>query len=268
MPKNRRILPRIRLAPTLDLPAFRLRSRMGLALVAAPLLAVVSAFALVDARLDGSPTQLKQQALPLALQLPQAPLMRVAETWNRGDTLGRLLTRMGIDEPSALVFLQQDELARQLIKLPVGSLVQAEVQNGQLFGLRFNQEDGEQIEVVRTGESWISQLQLASVETRIEVRSGEVSSSLFGALDRADVPDRFAQQLIDIFAGDIDFRRGLHKGDRFRLVYEIKQDSNGMDLGAGRLLLPNSSMQANNIGRLDSSAPTVSLSISPQKAKA
>jgi murein DD-endopeptidase MepM/ murein hydrolase activator NlpD len=71
------------------------------------------------------------------------------------------------------------------------------------------------------------------VSTRMA--SGVIQSSLFAATDDANIPDSVANQLADIFSGDIDFHRALRKGDRFSVVYESLQ-ADGETLRAGRVL--------------------------------
>ena len=73
------------------------------------------------------------------------------------------------------------------------------------------------------------------LERRVELKTGEVRVSLFGATDAADVPDAVTQQMIDALESEIDFHRDLRRGDRFRVIYEALYAS-GEYLRAGRLL--------------------------------
>jgi len=65
--------------------------------------------------------------------------------------------------------------------------------------------------------------------------SGVITSNLFAATDDARIPDSVANQLADIFSGDIDFHRTLRKGDRFSVVYETLE-GDGEPLRTGRVL--------------------------------
>jgi murein DD-endopeptidase MepM/ murein hydrolase activator NlpD len=58
---------------------------------------------------------------------------------------------------------------------------------------------------------------------------------LFGAADEADLPDVVTLQLADVFAGDIDFYHDLRKGDRFRVVYEMRH-VDGEPVGPGKIV--------------------------------
>ena len=73
-----------------------------------------------------------------------------------------------------------------------------------------------------------------ALERRIELKTGEVRVSLFGATDAAEIPDAVTQQMIDALESEIDFHRDLRRGDRFRVIYEALYAS-GEYLRAGRL---------------------------------
>jgi murein DD-endopeptidase MepM/ murein hydrolase activator NlpD len=75
----------------------------------------------------------------------------------------------------------------------------------------------------------------AQVEQRTFVRTGEIKTSLFAATDEAGLPDPAANQLADIFGGDIDFHRDLRKGDKFSVIYEMAY-INGEAARTGRIL--------------------------------
>ena len=65
--------------------------------------------------------------------------------------------------------------------------------------------------------------------------SGEIYSSLFAATDAAGLPDPAANQMAEIFGGDIDFHRDLRKGDKFAVIYEMTY-SNGQPVRTGNIL--------------------------------
>jgi murein DD-endopeptidase MepM/ murein hydrolase activator NlpD len=67
------------------------------------------------------------------------------------------------------------------------------------------------------------------------VRAGEIRSSLFGAADAVGLPDAVTMQLAEVFSGDIDFYHDLRRGDRFAVVYEMR-DVDGAPAGAGKLV--------------------------------
>src|SRR5690606_19206536 len=69
-------------------------------------------------------------------------------------------------------------------------------------------------------------------ETRIA--EGEITSSLFGAADQAQIPDAITMEMVDILGSRIDFLKDLRKGDRFRIVYDAYMHD-GEEVGTGHI---------------------------------
>jgi murein DD-endopeptidase MepM/ murein hydrolase activator NlpD len=82
----------------------------------------------------------------------------------------------------------------------------------------------------------ISREMMQPYERRVEMRSGQIVSSLFGAMDGAGVPDSVTQQMVNVLSSDIDFYNDLRRGDEFRVVYEMLALPSGETVRAGRLL--------------------------------
>jgi murein DD-endopeptidase MepM/ murein hydrolase activator NlpD len=164
-----------------------------------------------------------------------------------GDTLGSLFARLGVADAGAERFLRTSESARAFRQLKPGRLMQAHVdEDGELEWLRYahSATDGKDVAalgtghaliVERNGEGFVAHDETLANERRVELRSGEIRSSLFAATDAAGLPDGIATQIAEIFSGDIDFYRDLRRGDRFRVVYESYYQG-GEFVRAGRIL--------------------------------
>ena len=157
-----------------------------------------------------------------------------------GDTLGALLARMGVSDPEAMAFIRSDKTASKLLYLMAGRIVQAKVSAaGELLWLSMEvpgDDDATHNVVVSRGEKgFVSADESAVLEKRIEMRTGEIHSSLFGATDAAGVPDAVTTRIVDIFATQIDFRSDLRRGDRFSVVYETYWQ-NGTFIRSGKVL--------------------------------
>jgi len=74
-----------------------------------------------------------------------------------------------------------------------------------------------------------------ALSREVELKTGQIASSLFAATDAAGLPDNVASQIADIFAGDVDFQRDLRRGDRFTVVFEMYYHE-GRPIKSGRLL--------------------------------
>lgn len=158
-----------------------------------------------------------------------------------GDTLATLLSRLGVNDDEAAAFIKSDRIAYTVLQLKAGRRVQAQInQDGRLQRLTTTLLDNsgkpvKNLVIAREGSTLTASETSARLERRIEMRTGEIRSSLFAATDAAQIPDSVATQIVDMFATDIDFASDLRRGDRFNVVYEtFWQD--GDYVRAGRVL--------------------------------
>ncbi len=171
----------------------------------------------------------------LALKLYRSDLTRST------DTAETLLKRLGVVDPQAAAFLRNDALARKNLLGRAGRAVSAEADGGNsLLKLQARwspDEDGtfQRISVEKTATGFGSRIETLPLKATTRMASGTIHSSLYAATDEARIPDSVANQLAEIFSGDIDFHRALRKGDRFSVVYETLE-GDGEPLRAGRVL--------------------------------
>src|SRR5437899_5952446 len=154
------------------------------------------------------------------------------EPFQRGDTLASFLSRLGIEEAQVARLVR----LRVLQTLRPGSLVNAEVRaDGVPISLSFLGGRDTVVPIAPERESYRVSEERALPETRIDMKSSVIRSSLFAAADAAGIPDNVAMQLGEVFGGDIDFHRDLRKGDRFTVVYEVHHLA-GRPVRPGRVL--------------------------------
>jgi murein DD-endopeptidase MepM/ murein hydrolase activator NlpD len=178
---------------------------------------------------------------PVAIRLDEALLPAPAsyireDRLQRGDTYHGLLARLAISDADAQKLLR----LRELRLLRPGNVVTAEVRDagehaGELLWLEFLAARETAVRIERVGQELVASAQRAQIETRVELKSAVIRSSLFAAADAAGIPEAVAMQLADVFAGDVDFHRELRQGDRFSVVYEM-QSVDGRPTRAGRVL--------------------------------
>jgi murein DD-endopeptidase MepM/ murein hydrolase activator NlpD len=146
----------------------------------------------------------------------------------RGDSIGAVLTRLGVDDAQAQNFIRSDKLAKRILSLKTGKRIQAETdESGLLLSLRAT-VDGKDapstITVKRNGDGFVASEGPVELERRIEMHSRQISSSLYAAtdsdVDGARLPDSIVSQIIEMFSTNIDFRSDLKRGDHFSVVYE------------------------------------------------
>ncbi len=161
------------------------------------------------------------------------------EAIRRGDTAASLLTRMGINASETLPALRNMPEAHEIFRqMAPGKTVTARVDGSGTLGSMIFPLNGDKTDALlieRSGDAYKVSRQPLQVETHVLMKSSEIRYSLFGATDAAGIPDSIAMQMADIFGGDIDFHRGLRKGDRFSVVYE-SIDHLGKPIRAGRIL--------------------------------
>lgn len=222
----------------------KLKLRWLVALSSLPLLGVVTAFGIVPQSENvNTPITMVAEEIVLpkdALAVVSATNSKAATFWRdervqRGDTVTELLRRMQVEDPVASEYLRRDQSAASFRQLAVGKFVQAETNvDGALLALRYLDNKGDQILIEKRAGGFKTSVQPPLLEQRLVMRSGEISSTLFAATDAIGLPESAANQLAEIFGGDIDFHRDLRKGDRFSVVYEMDY-SNGEPVRAGRI---------------------------------
>jgi murein DD-endopeptidase MepM/ murein hydrolase activator NlpD len=198
----------------------------------------VAAFALVP---TDDPASVPIMAVVRDLPVPRVEAREPSIYWHderveRGDTIGSLLARAGVDDNAAFNFLRTDPSARPLYQLRPGRALRlATDDNGDLVELRFLKPSGDMLTITRSADVFAAQSAPPAVETRVEMRTAEIQSSLFGAADAVNLPDAVTIELADVFGGDIDFHHDLRRGDTFSVVYEMRFIE-GQPAGAGRIL--------------------------------
>jgi len=206
------------------------------------LFGMVAAFGTSPSTLDlQTPQQtiIEQLAVPATFTaVEDSDLFVREERIQPGDTVASLLARLGIQDDAAFQFLRDNPSAQAIFRqLRPGKSVTAHVTgNGELQTLIYplNGKDRALFVERRDGRLQASE-QALQLDTRVQMKSGEISYSLFGATDAAGLPDSVAIQLADIFGGDIDFHRDLRRGDRFAVVYETLSHL-GKPMRTGRIL--------------------------------
>ena len=153
-----------------------------------------------------------------------------SDTTRSQDTAETLLTRLGVNDAQAAAFIRQDRQARKLLEGRAQKMVRAKADAaGRLIELvaRYPAEQRNladshftRLSLKRVDGAWVSEVETAELQSKVQLGSGTIRSSLFAATDEAQMPDAIASQVAEIFSGDIDFHRELKRGDSFSVVYE------------------------------------------------
>lgn len=219
----------------------RARSRLPLIVASALslLFGVVAAFGTVQAPPEPifSTTVVESLALPPPAERSDAGQVYIREDrFRRGDTISALLKRLNVDDLEVKRLLRSGDAKESFRQLRPETTVNARTgEDGSLLSMWFINRRSRLISIDRTEDGFKTWEQPADFSRQIEMKSGEIKSSLFAATDEADVSDSVAMQIADIFSGDIDFHRDLRRGDRFTVVFEM-YDHLGLPVRSGRVL--------------------------------
>jgi murein DD-endopeptidase MepM/ murein hydrolase activator NlpD len=157
------------------------------------------------------------------------------------DTAESLLSRLGVNDPTAAAFLRQDPVARAQVLGAAGRYVSVEAtDNHDLLRLKtrwaVDDRNFQRLVIERqAGGQFASRIESAPLVASLRIGSGTVRSTLIAAVDDAGIPDAVATQLVDIYSSEIDFRRALRAGDRFSVVYETLE-ADGEPMRTGRVV--------------------------------
>jgi len=200
---------------------------------------VVAAFAFApDSLVPAEPARRIVRELSMPILTPVSPAAGYwrEERIQRGDTLGSVLSRLGIDDAAAQNFLRNDARARPLYQLKPGKAVRVQADDsGRLLALSYLAQGGDLLSVTRAGDGFSAENAPPALATRLQLRSSEIQSSLFAAADAVGLPDAVTMQLAEIFSGEVDFLHDLRRGDRFAVVYEMRE-FDGQSVGPGRIV--------------------------------
>jgi murein DD-endopeptidase MepM/ murein hydrolase activator NlpD len=154
---------------------------------------------------------------------------------SRNDTMDRLFRRFELNLGDLASLRDLPELRNQVDKLRPGEQLRLMHRGGELVGLERKLSDSETLKVTRDANGFTSDVLENPLEVHTRTASATIQSSLFQAAADAELTDRVAFDLAEIFQYDIDFVLDIQQRDRFTVVYEeVFQD--GVPLRIGNIL--------------------------------
>ena len=91
---------------------------------------------------------------------------------------------------------------------------------GELMTFIYEASPTEIYEIGREGQGYVAKRKLVPLETRPVKVAGEISSSLFEAMDAAGEQDGLTIAFAEILAWEIDFYKDVREGDRFKVLVD------------------------------------------------
>jgi len=177
-------------------------------------------------------------AEPSAPAAPTPTTRVTAVDVRRGDTLVRALQREGVQpQASASIAAALAASGANLKKLSPRHTVEVTWSlDGRPVSLRYEPSPWLGYAVVATDGGWDVQRAEISPDVRVDVVAGEVTRSLFEAVEQAGGAAQLAIDLAAVFESDFDFTADTRAGDRFRLLVE-KRFANETFVDYGRILV-------------------------------
>ncbi len=197
-----------------------------------------------------SPDVLGQITLPLALPAVSAPAhsdpahsdpLGSHHEWHevtvdKGDTLGSIFSRIGVDPKELQAVLTLGAESEELARIHPGEGFRIRVnRQGLVEELVYDTDETHILQIVRQGEGFRASIKERALERRLTQGAGFIWSSLFGAAQEAGLSDNLTMKLAAIFGYDIDFALDIWRGDRFHVVYE-EYYADGIKVRDGEIL--------------------------------
>lgn len=175
------------------------------------------------------PLQTEYQAasiipLPALPPLPPArsvhsSLKVISGTIARDATLEKVL-RQTLDPTNIHYLVQTARPLYNLADLSVGHPFHVSLGPDGLAAFSYGIDELRTLRVRRNGDGLEAHVETRTYDTRTELVTGEITSSLFGAVEEAGESDLLAFDLAAIFEWDVDFNTELRPGDSFKVAVE------------------------------------------------
>ena len=184
-------------------------------------------------RFMGPPPRLE----PLTDVRTPGPIQRAERAVvGEGRTAASALSGGGVGDADTAAILRALSHTLDLRRLRAGDAFTLRFDaTGRVLTGELNRGPLEQILFRRSQTGFVAERQRIAIDTVLQEVTGEVRSSLWESLIAAGEDPRLAQQLVDIFAYEVDFYSEVRAGDRFRLLVE-KRYAHGQFIGYGDML--------------------------------
>jgi murein DD-endopeptidase MepM/ murein hydrolase activator NlpD len=170
---------------------------------------------------------------------PPPPPQRVEKVaLKRGDTLVRALARQGVERKTgqSIADALKDGGANLRRMSPEDGLEVTWNLDGEPIALTYTPGPWLGYAVMATANGWEVRRSETRPDVRVEAVAGEVTRSLFHAVDAmGELPD-LVIELVEIFSSDFDFTADTRAGDRFRILVE-KRYADDTFVDYGRVLV-------------------------------
>jgi murein DD-endopeptidase MepM/ murein hydrolase activator NlpD len=159
---------------------------------------------------------------PSAVEPPAPQVRTETVTLRRGDTLVSVLGRLGIDRRASTDIADALRAGGADLRRMRASdeLEITWTLEGDPIAVRWEPSPWLGFVAVATDAGWETRRAETRPDVRIEAVGGEVTRSLFEAVEAMGESPQLVLELVEIFSSDFDFTADTRQGDRFRLLVE------------------------------------------------
>lgn len=188
-------------------------------------------FALAWFRSDPAPktadSALNETAIAKLLPATEAMPVHAALAWSsievivgRNDTMDQIFRRLKLSLSDLASLRAVPDVRKTLDRLYPGEALTLFHRDGRLMGLERQLSESERLKVELQDGTFATNIIETPLEVEVHTGHATIDSSLFEAARDAEVTDRTALAIADIFAWDIDFVLDVQKGDEFVVTYQ------------------------------------------------
>jgi murein DD-endopeptidase MepM/ murein hydrolase activator NlpD len=180
-----------------------------------------------------------------AAQAPARPIAIRADTSRvtvshpivRGERLASIMLRYGVDPFTIAGWVDAAKPVADLGHIEAGRTLTFTFTAGhRLTALSYDRGEDGRVIVEDTGSTLHARIEEPPVVVSVVGVRGTVERGFHHAAERAGVPDPVVSRMVDLLSRDIDFRTDVHRGDRFRLLFEQRARRDGRLLPPGRII--------------------------------
>ncbi|MGH7788709.1 MAG: LysM peptidoglycan-binding domain-containing M23 family metallopeptidase [Candidatus Binatia bacterium] len=108
---------------------------------------------------------------------------------------------------------------------------------GQVRALRYDVDDEQRVSIERVaGDRLAARSEPLPVAVHEVGVRAVIKTTFYHAARQAGIPDPIISQMVDLLSWELTFKSDVHRGDRFRVVYETRTALDGRPLRPGRIL--------------------------------
>ena len=162
--------------------------------------------------------------IPPIMLAPETPV-KAEPNWQSievqsGENLALIFKRKRLPSSTLHNIMALGRDVSALKKLQTGKEIRFLIKDNQLQAMQYVIEPTKTLQINRSNGVYSAEIHQAKPITKVHTASGVINDSLFLAAKGAGLSDSLIMQLVAIYGWDIDFAKEVHKGDRFRILYE------------------------------------------------